>query len=143
MHLKRTGKIIIGCFYSLIYKSPKMMSLFETLDYILKNKCSIRNMNGSVPAQGSESPLKANIFLKCKTAPILTVSRIKDSLTKSLQKYFKISVQVISCTLFFYLFGTGHSQFTSIVSSPITSMSLHGITISSLFPKTPIIFPLP
>ena len=72
-----------------------MISLFETLDYILKSKCSIRSMNGSVPAQGSESPLKANIFLKCKTAPILTVSRIKNTLTKSLQKYFKISVQEI------------------------------------------------
>lgn len=39
--LSLTGKIIIGYFYSLIYKSPKMMSRFETLDYILKNKCSI------------------------------------------------------------------------------------------------------
>ena len=140
MHLKRTGKIIIGCFYSLIYKSSKMMSRSETPDY---STCSIRNMNGSVPAQGSESPLKANIFLKCKAAPILTVSMIKDALTKSLQKYFKISVQEIPLHALFYLFGTGHSQFTSIVSSPITSMSLHGITISSLFPKTPIIFPLP
>ena len=95
MHLKRTGKIIIGCSYSLIYKSSKMMSRFETLDYIFQSKCSIRSMNGSVPAQGSESPLKANIFRKHKTAPVLTVSRIKDSLTKSLQKYFKISVQEI------------------------------------------------
>lgn len=58
----RTGKIIIGCFYSLIYKSSKMMSRSETLDYIFQSKCSIRNMNGSVPAQESESPLKANIF---------------------------------------------------------------------------------
>ena len=39
--LSLAGKIIIGYFYSLKYKSPKMMSRFETLDYILKNKCSI------------------------------------------------------------------------------------------------------
>lgn len=33
--------ILIGYFYSLKYKSPKMMSRGETLDYVLKNKCSI------------------------------------------------------------------------------------------------------
>lgn len=34
-------KIVIGYIYSFKYKSPKMMSRFETLDYILENKCSI------------------------------------------------------------------------------------------------------
>lgn len=34
-------QIIIGYYYSLKYKSPKMMSRFETLDYVVKNKCSI------------------------------------------------------------------------------------------------------
>lgn len=34
-------KITIGYFYSLKYPSPRIMSKFETLDYILENKCSI------------------------------------------------------------------------------------------------------
>lgn len=34
-------QIVIGYYYSLKYKSPKTMSIFETLDYILESKCSI------------------------------------------------------------------------------------------------------
>lgn len=94
--LSLAGKIIIGYFYSLKYKSPQMMSRFETLDYILKNKCSIvRFGDGEVMlAAGNDLDFQLNSDELTKqmqasmknTADSNTLVCFPDFLINSLQK---------------------------------------------------------